>query len=106
MSVDVVPTYWHLLILLAVIIFLFYAIKNNSPLTKIIPLFFIAHLFSIGGAKWKNLRVKFTPTFTSGKIKMMFPILVECSEQLAKTLDLEIEKSAVGCLFIHSGPIM
>jgi len=48
------------------------------------------HLFLIGGSRWKNLRAKLTPTFSSGKMKMMFQILVDCGHELGSIL----EKSA------------
>jgi cytochrome P450 family 6 len=48
------------------------------------------HLFLLPGNRWRNLRVKLSPTFTSGKIKMMFQTLVECGHELGSIL----EKSA------------
>ncbi|TGZ51337.1 putative cytochrome P450 6a13, partial [Temnothorax longispinosus] len=52
---------------------------------KIDPL--TGNLFFMSGKKWRNMRVKMTPTFTSGKIKQMFPIVKKCSEILAKYLE-------------------
>ncbi|PSN34612.1 hypothetical protein C0J52_20551 [Blattella germanica] len=62
-------------------------IKVNE---KITPL--QGNLFSLSGSKWRNLRVKLTPTFTSGKMKMMFPTLVETGKELQKFLQTSASK--------------
>lgn len=51
------------------------------------------HLVALGGVKWRTLRTKFTPTFTSGKIRMMFGTLTECSAMLQRLIDAKyVEK--------------
>lgn len=52
---------------------------------KIDPL--TGHLFLLPGKKWRNLRVRLTPTFTSGKIKQMFLTLKDCGSALTKYLE-------------------
>lgn len=56
----------------------FYVDEVKNPLT--------GHLFSLSGQKWRDLRVKLTPAFTTGKLKGMFPIIKDCAEVLENYL--------------------
>lgn len=62
-----------------------YCNEEDDPLS--------AHLFALEGMKWKQLRQKLTPTFTSGRLRKMFQTLVDCTEELKDCLDSSVEKS-------------
>lgn len=58
--------------------------EKNDPL--------LGNLFHSSGSKWRNLRVKLSPTFTSGKIKAMFSTLVDSSVPLQQHISKSIDK--------------
>lgn len=51
-----------------------------------------AHLFSLKGDKWKNLRQKVTRTFTTQQLRYMFSALVECSKNLEEYLEQHVNE--------------
>lgn len=51
-----------------------YSNKDREPLAS--------QLFSLKGEDWKNLRKKFNPLFSSGKLKAMFPTILTEVEKL------------------------
>ncbi|KAG5868514.1 hypothetical protein JTB14_036998 [Gonioctena quinquepunctata] len=65
-----------------------YVNEKVDPLT--------GHLFNLEDEKWRKLRTKLTPTFTSGKMKMMFQTMISCTSGLEDILkDYSIIQDAV-----------
>lgn len=57
--------------------------EENDPLS--------AHLFSLAGVKWKNLRAKLTPAFSPGKLRYMFGKILNCGNEMVNTLKQMVE---------------
>lgn len=47
----------------------------------------VGHLFNLTGEKWKNLRIKITPTFTTTKMKYMFDSINSCADTMMEYLN-------------------
>lgn len=67
-----------------------------------------AHLFNLDYERWRPLRAKLTPTFTSGKMKYMFPTVVKVGEEFVNCLgemiktDNEVEMNdLLGMYTVH-----
>lgn len=48
-------------------------------------------MFNLQGQQWRDLRVKLSPTFTSGKLKGMFSIIRDCGQTLETYLDKNVK---------------
>lgn len=55
-----------------------YVDEKNDP--------YSANLFTCEGQNWKSLRSKLTPSFSSGKLKLMFPIILETATKMRSYL--------------------
>ncbi|XP_017891081.1 cytochrome P450 6a2-like [Ceratina calcarata] len=49
------------------------------------------HLFLLEPKRWRLMRNRLSPIFTSGKLREMFPLLEECAQNLEKYLDYVAE---------------
>lgn len=62
---------------------------------------FSVNLFSVDATRWRPLRMRLSPVFTSGKLKEMFPLILECAEHLEQCLEDAVKRGGpVDCFEI------
>ncbi|KAI4462852.1 cytochrome p450 [Holotrichia oblita] len=57
----------------------FYYNEKDQPVS--------ASLLTVAGDRWRKLRTKLTPTFTSAKIKTMFHLMITCAKMLEQQIN-------------------
>ncbi|XP_071578424.1 cytochrome P450 6A1-like isoform X2 [Temnothorax nylanderi] len=56
------------------------------------------HLFSLEPKRWRPLRIRLSPVFTSGKLKEMFSLISECADHLVDYMEKVVsENKPVEC---------
>lgn len=60
-----------------------------------------AHLLALQGKEWKERRAMLTPTFTSGKMKIMFEIIDTVGEKFVETVTDALKLSSANILEMH-----
>lgn len=66
----------------------FYPRGINTEKGAIEPL--LRNLFFADGDTWRLLRTRMTPAFTSGKLKAMFPLIIERAERLQERAEIAV----------------
>lgn len=72
--------------------------KENDPLS--------ANLFFIENLDWRRLRIKMTPTFTSVKIKTMFPTMYDVGVELRRHMNVKYDDNLFDGIDIEITEIM
>ncbi|XP_016949739.1 probable cytochrome P450 6a18 [Drosophila biarmipes] len=54
-----------------------------------------AHLFNLDGPQWRLLRNKLSPTFTSGKMKFMYPTVLSVAEEFMAVMHEKVLENSV-----------
>ncbi|XP_029175223.1 cytochrome P450 6j1-like [Nylanderia fulva] len=60
--------------------------EKSDPLSQ--------HLINLEQKRWRPLRIRLTPAFTSGRLKEMFSLMSECADHLEQCIDKLIDKDA------------
>ncbi|KAH8275374.1 hypothetical protein KR026_006045, partial [Drosophila bipectinata] len=65
----------------------FYHNTKDDPLS--------GQLFLLDGQKWKSMRTKLSPTFTSGKMKYMFPTVIKVGYEFTDVFSEMVDQSSI-----------
>ncbi|XP_022830610.1 cytochrome P450 9e2-like [Spodoptera litura] len=62
--------------------------------------YFSRNLFSLQGQEWKDMRSTLSPAFTSSKMRLMLPFMVEVGDQMMQMLHRQIRESKNGSITV------
>jgi cytochrome P450 family 6 len=73
--------------------FAVFAERDGTVFEKAEPM--SMHLFRLDAARWRPLRMRLSPVFTSGKLKEMFHLLLNCADHFEKYLHETVSKNDI-----------
>lgn len=73
--------------------FTIFANRHSKVYEKAEPM--SMHLFRLDAVRWRPLRMRLSPVFTTGKLKDMFHLLLNCSDHFEKYLDEIVSKDSI-----------
>nr|BAM73826.1 cytochrome P450 [Bombyx mori] len=77
-------------------------LDHRTIINKDTDPFFGRSLFFLRDQDWKDMRSTLSPAFTSSKMKLMMPFIVEVGQQMNKALKQRIQEAGVGYVDIDS----
>ncbi|XP_028160700.1 cytochrome P450 9e2-like [Ostrinia furnacalis] len=77
-----------------------YFLDHRSLVNEKTDPFFGRNLFSLKGQEWKDMRSTLSPAFTSSKMRLMVPFMVEVGDQMIDSLQKKIEETKEGYIDI------
>nr|ARI68319.1 CYP9A113 [Mythimna separata] len=69
---------------------------DHRPIFSTTDTFFSRILFSLQGQEWKDMRSSLSPAFTSSKMRLMVPFMVEVGNQMVNSVQKKIKESKSG----------
>ncbi|XP_063618744.1 uncharacterized protein LOC134791626 [Cydia splendana] len=79
-----------------------YFLDHRSFVSEEADPFFGRNLISLRGQEWKDMRSTLSPAFTSSKMKLMLPFMVEVGNQMVVSLDRQLKESKKGYIDIET----
>ncbi|KAF5291526.1 hypothetical protein FQR65_LT01839 [Abscondita terminalis] len=71
-----------------------YFIDHNQIAAEEVEPLIARNLFNLKGQRWRDMRATLSPSFTTSKIKTMFPLISECAAEFAEYFIKQNKKSS------------
>ncbi|XP_059058018.1 uncharacterized protein LOC131851527 [Achroia grisella] len=79
-----------------------YFLDHRTFVDETVDPVFGRNLISLKGQEWKDMRASLSPAFTSSKIRLMVPFMVEVGDQMIQALKTKIRDSGVNYVDIEA----
>ncbi|XP_075973982.1 cytochrome P450 9e2-like [Anticarsia gemmatalis] len=83
-----------------------YFLDHRSVVDENMEPLFGRNLIALKGQEWKDMRSTLSPAFTSSKIRLMVPLMMEACDAMIKSLKKQIQESGVDYVDVECKDLM